>query len=353
MTDDVNMKINILKKGIIDERRKISELQQENNSLKEKLSEKEELIIRLQNEVRSLNNGSYRQEGLSYYDSLLLNQSNSSSDKDVNEEYEQLQNELSYIKEENSFFQEQNSVLNTQLNTITLELNNMKKDLNTQIQQLEQQLTTMLKAKEEHKTKLQTMTELYNEFDSKKTSYESQIKKLSLDNQMLSQQLSEQNEQYTKQINILSVTVQHLMEDIEIKTNDLEKLKQAYEDSEIIEKDFHFKGTIYTDDNELKSKRGKVEVYFGKYAEAISLTINGAEYRIAIQDVVSFRKSSVKNTVLKLTYKEENKDKDLLIAMEFTERECKYILQYYNELKDHYNKINNKIMMLTFGDYSY
>ena len=58
---------------------------------------------------------------------------------------------------------------------------------------------------------------------------------------------------------------------------DIEKLKKALEDKEDIEKDYHFKGTVFVSENEMKSKRKKVEISFGKYEEAIAITIQDIE----------------------------------------------------------------------------
>lgn len=342
MTDETTKKLALLKKGLIEERKKTSDLQKENEALLEKLSQKESQISNLKNEIQSLNDGLKQNDPKAYYDNYLLTTTQPSFSMNI----PKLKEELTQLKNKNLSFQEQNSLLKTQLENITVELDSTKSSLTEQIQTLQNRIQLTIKDKDENKLKLQVMTDLHSEFDNKIHSYENEINELTNKNNSLTNELHLQSGNFSKQINILTVTIQHLMEDIEIKTNDIEKLKKVFEDKEDIAKDFHFKGTIFVSENELKSQRKKVDIYFGKYEEAIVITIQNIEKILQVKDIIDLRQSTIKNTLIKIIFKENGKE--IMFYMEFTQRECKYILKFYNEMKNIYNK-----MRMFVSDFSY
>ena len=153
--DDINYKINVLKKGILEERKKNQVLQKEITSLKDKLNEKDDLISKLQNDNRVLTDSMVKQDPKAYYESLLRQPvSEVSPIEKVN-----LKKELEDLKEENLCYQEQNVALKNQLEEITVELDNVRATLNEKIDFLTNELKKQTKINDEKKVKTKGRTD--------------------------------------------------------------------------------------------------------------------------------------------------------------------------------------------------
>lgn len=338
--DDINYKINVLKKGILEERKKNQVLQKEITSLKDKLNEKDDLISKLQNDNRVLTDSMVKQDPKAYYESLLRQPvSEVSPIEKVN-----LKKELEDLKEENLCYQEQNVALKNQLEEITVELDNVRATLNEKIDFLTNELKNQTKINDENKVKTKVMTDLFAEFDTKKISYENKINDLNSQNEKLHQTI----EVLSKQNTVLVNTVSHLTKEIENMSTDNYKLVKEIEDHKEIDKNYLFKGNLIVKNGNTRN-RPTVEIFFGKYEEAIVLKIKEIERIITIKEFNNIKLSTKKKSIININFSDHGKM--IEFECEFTERECQFIIDFFTEMKKKYVQINSQMMSLTYGDY--
>ena len=338
--EDINLKLNVLKKAIIDERKKNQVLLKENNSLKEKINEKDDIISKLQSDNRQLQDSILKQDPKAYYDSLLSQPTPEVSPTEkIN-----LKKEIEDLKEENICYQEQNVALKNQLEELTVELDNVRATLNERIEFLTQELNNQNKINEENKLKTQVMTDLYSEYETKKNEYEQKIKDLTKEGE----ELRNDNEDLSKQNNVLINTITHLTKEIENMSTDKYKLEKEIEEHKEIDKNYLFKGNLIVKNGNTRN-RPSVELFFGKYEEAVILKIKDIERIITMKDFNSIKVSSKKKSILIINFSDNGKV--IEFECEFTQRECEFVIKFFTEMKNKYVQINSQMMTLTYGDY--
>ena len=125
---NVELKMNILKKGIVEERKKNQVLLNENNSLKESLIEKQEIISKLQDDLNNKNNEILKTEPKNYYSTLFGQSSNDQAKiiEEKNKIISDLEEKIQNLKDENDSFQEQTMVLKQNLESLTEDIDKLR-----------------------------------------------------------------------------------------------------------------------------------------------------------------------------------------------------------------------------------
>ena len=331
--DDISLKLNILKKGIIEERKKNQLLQKELSAMKEKLNEKDEMISKLKSDYSNLSNNLAKSDPKAFYDTLMKQSESGISQAD----FQKLQKEVDSLKEEVSIYQEQNVHLKQLLEQKTVESDNEKINLNEQISTLSKELSETNAQIEENKLKIKVMTELFSEYETKKSTYESTIKAL---NEQLDSTI-QKNSSLNKQVEFFSSTVAHLKDEIEKITSEKYKLMEHIEENKPITKEYVFKGKMCS------GSKSPIEISFGKFEEAVVFNIKENEKVIDIKDINFIKVSSKKSNVIVISLRDKDNNPEILC--EFTERECSYIVEFYNEMKSKFVKINSQIMSMAYG----
>lgn len=347
---NVELKMNILKKGIVEERKKNQVLLNENNSLKESLIEKQEIISKLQDDLNNKNNEILKTEPKNYYSTLFGQPSNEQAKiiEEKNKIISDLEEKIQNLKDENDSFQEQTMVLKQNLESLTEDIDKLRTENEKKVQNLEKIISEKNLEFKENQEKVEIIKNLYKDFDSQKFSYDSQIKELQTQNNKKEKEIEELN----KQIEALMDTIVQLKKDIEKKSSECLKLKKELENKIEITKDYVFEGKLLLDgDNEVEKKMNKITFFFGKYEEALLITFANNEKVIPIKHInyIKLIPEEKMNNVLSVNFTNDTTDNYTLVC-EFLPRECEYILKFYEEMENKNKKKNETIWRYTFDN---
>ena len=246
----LEIKIAALKKGVIEERKKNQLQQNEINSLNDKIAEKNEIISKLQDELKTQNSSLANKDPKQYYNNLMtqvVTPSELSKEKEENEkEIKKLKEKITDLQAESESFQEQTMALKENLESLTEDIDKTKNEYEESIrktkQEYEEKICLMQKEIDdktmiikENEEKVKVIQNLYIDFDNMKVSYEKQIKELKFDNGKKTDTIIDLN----VQIEALMSTVQQLKQDIEKKSSECLKLRKELENKIEITKDYH------------------------------------------------------------------------------------------------------------------
>ena len=137
--------------------------------------------------------------------------------------------------------------------------------------------------------------------------------------------------------------------------------KEIDDNKEIKVNEYTFKGYIKKirkwrreDLNKIKSN---ISIFFGKEAYKVLFEMNGKNFSVNIEDILKIEyyhnnkkgikfvidgdgKEEIKKSfgMNKRTKKDDDTNTDVIFVCSFTEKECKYILKFYIEMKNKYEK---------------
>ena len=325
--DVLKKKMNILIKGLKEEKLITTKLKEENELLKYDLEEKKLLLKKTKEEYQELVQSKISPEKLStFFNSIENNEIlDSPPDKEkfnLKKENAQLQSKLKSLEEENKTYNEKIKAIENKYELQIISLND--------------EITSL-------KNKLMTY---------KDSIYESQEKSTKLIDNIKYEKLISND----KEAKIVKLQTEN--ENLNSANNALKKI------------DNHtFKGYInkmskwlVTDLNKLNRN---ISIYFGKVPLKVSFSINGKNFDVDIDDILKMDyyhenkkkikfiidgqgKEDIKKAV---NNKRENDDEntDAIFVASFTEKECKYIKKFYQEMKNKYEKENGIFINSTLG----
>ena len=337
--NELNKKLLILKNALLEERKKTNRLEEEVNNLNNKISEKDEIILNYKNENESLNNkiNKLNQEE---------NSENEISTETLQKENQQLQNDL-------TIFKDQNGVYKLKLELLTSEIETIKKESNNEIEKLKKDLEdekTLKTINIEKQNGIENMSKIV---DSKKTEYEKKFTELIKTNNDLENKIKtliKDNNEITLQNKVFVDSIAELKNKIEKMGDENYLLNKKLGDKTIIKKDNIFRGTYYIDgENKIKKE---IKLCFGKYENRIEMIFEGdIKKNIQIKNVTSIRKIQNKNGYIIISFFEKNEK--IRLICQFTERECEYIIKFFNELKGDFIENKEKVMMMALNSDNY
>ena len=361
--DLLKKKMNILIKGLKEEKLITTKLKEENELLKYDLEEKKLLLKKTKEEYQELAQSKISPEKLStFFNSLENNEILDSPDKEkfnLKKENAQLQSKLKSLEEENK-------INNEKLKTIENKYASQIISLNEEITSLKNKLLSYkdsINESQEKSTKLIDNIKYEKLISNDK---EAKIVKLQKEND----NLQSANNALKKQNDYFLQIIEKLKTQIEDKGKEFFYLEKEYDENKEIKIDNHtFKGYInkmskwlITDLNKLNRN---ISIFFGKTPLKVSFTINGQNFDVNIDDILKMDyyhenkkkikfiidgqgKEDIKKAV---NNKRGNDDEntDAIFVASFTEKECKYIKKFYLELKNKYEKENGIFLNSTLG----
>ena len=129
-------------------------------------------------------------------------------------------------------------------------------------------------------------------------------------------------------------------------------LNKKLDDKTILKQDYVFRGTYYFEgENQIKKE---IKLCFGKYENRIEVIFEGGITKnIQIKNVTSIKKIQNKNGYIIISFFERNEK--IRLICQFTERECEYIIKFFNQLKGDLIENKEKVMMmaLNIDNYTY
>ena len=364
-TELLKKKIGLLIKGLKEEKLITTKLKEENELLKYDLEEKKLLLKKTKEEYQEFVQSKISPEKLTLYlNSLENNEILESPDKEkfnLKKENEQLNNKVKILEEENKTFNEK--------------IKSMEEKYETQIKEYNDEITSL-------KNKLSSYKDSIHESQEKSSNLINNIKYeklISNDKDAKIEKLQKENGDLISSNNLLKNQNEYLMKIIENLKNQIEDkgkeffyLEKEYDENKEIKMDNHtFKGYInkmskwlVTDLNKLNRN---ISIFFGNKPLKISFTINNHNFDVDIDDILKMDyyhenkkkikfiidgqgKEDIKKAV-DLNNKRENKDEntDAIFVGSFTEKECKYIKKFYQEMKNKYEQENGLFINSTLG----
>jgi len=362
--DVLKKKMNILIKGLKEEKLITTKLKEENELLKYDLEEKKLLLKKTKEEYQELAQSKISPEKLStFFNSIENNEIlDSPPDKEkfnLKKENAQLQSKLKSLEEENKTYNEKIKAIENKYELQIISLND-------EITSLKNKLMTYkdsIYESQEKSTKLIDNIKYEKLISNDK---EAKIVKLQTENE----NLNSANNALKKQNEYFLQIIEKLKDQIEDKGKEFFYLEKEYDENKEIKIDNHtFKGYInkmskwlVTDLNKLNRN---ISIYFGKVPLKVSFSINGKNFDVDIDDILKMDyyhenkkkikfiidgqgKEDIKKAV---NNKRENDDEntDAIFVASFTEKECKYIKKFYQEMKNKYEKENGIFINSTLG----
>ena len=349
-------KITLLIKGLKEEKQITSKLKEENELLKYDLEEKKLLLKKTKEEYQELAQSKISPDKLSTYFKFLENQDNlETPDK---EKYK--------LKKENEEFEKRINILEQEKRDLLSKIENLEKSNESHIISLKNEITSLKNQLSSYKDSIlqsqEKSSQLLDNIKYEKlvsNDKEAKIAKLQLDNEnlMSDNNILKQQNGYFMQI------IEQLKNQIENKGKENFYLEKEMDDNKQIKiNEYIFKGYInkiskwlVNDWNQIKKN---ITIFFGKKVFYLTFELNGKSIDINIEDILNleYYKENKKRIKIKIDgegkeaikkalnfnnkRKKSNEDDTIeaVFVCSFTEKECKYIIQFYREIKVKYDK---------------
>ena len=349
MNKDLQNKLIVLKNALLEERKKTSNLDNQIKELNEQIYEKDSIILNYKTENKTLNDTLSKYNPKEYFKKMLGEDSEEMKNESDNQKSENLKLENDKLNQELKDFQEQNLILKEKLELLTTEIDNIKKQSNLEIEKLKKELQTEKKNLEQEKERYNIIEGLSQQFNSEKTLYENKISSLKISNEELNgkiNNLENINNELKKKNEIYGNTMSELKKQIENMGNENLVLKKKLEEPEEIKEDYMFIGSIYDNDETRNDK--KIMIYFGKFVDKIELTFENGSFDFPIQKIITMKKINNKEgyILLKLF---DNKDEEKKFICQFSEKECEYILKFYNNMKKSFEDNKEQVRLNNYN----
>ena len=349
-------KVTLLIKGLKEEKQTTSKLKEEIEVLKYDLEEKKLLLKKTKEEYQELVQSKISPEKLSTYFNLLENQENiETPDK---EKYK--------LKKENKEFEKRINILEEEKRNLLQKLEKAEKAKEEEILSLNSQITSLKNQLSSYKDSIlesqEKSSKLLNNIKYEKlvsNDKEAKIAKLQSDNE----NLISDNNKLKQQNGYFMQIIEQLKNQIENKGKEFFYLEKEIDDNKEIKlNEYIFKGYINKISKWLVSDwnqiRKNVTIFFGKKVFNLTFDLNGKSIDVNIDDILTIEyykenkkkikikvdgegKESIKKALNfnnKRNKKNEDESIEAVLVCSFTERECKYIIKFYRDIKVKYEK---------------
>ena len=365
-----------LKNALIEERKKTSLLEKENNSLKEQIYKNNEIILELKDEIKKYHDCIDKKQNSNFFSELFNNINiseikNEAAIEKLNTENYQLKEDLNKIKNE--------------LNNVKTKLDNCLSDNNIKKIEYEKKIKELIQEKQDiinqNNTEKEKLNQKINEFDFKNRNLEEKVRIFNSDRNFFEQSINklkneikiykEQIEQKNKEIsklfqeqeNIINNNTENIQKVKNLK-NIINEYKKAIENSIRITDDYIFIGKIIpnthynntinmhkdntiNDDIFLKIENKinninkidnykQIKIMFDFYRRKIKIKIeNKKELNIEVKNVIDIVENLHVEGQIKIFYKIRDNVFDYLC--QFTKKEAEFIIYFYKEMKNEAN----------------
>ena len=358
---ELKNKINILAKGLKEERKKSSKLKEDNDLLKYELEEKSKLIEKYKNDIDALSSKKFKENPDAYFQALMNIPEQNTIDEEkhkIIKQNEEYQKNIKKLESENS-----------DLKNKIIELKKNVENFETQKKHLEEEVKDKEKLYKESNEKYILIMKNLKDDNLITNDYKSKIIKLEEENTDLKTKLTSITQQNLFYVQI----IEQLKKQIENKGDENYKLEKKIDEiKEIKINDYIFKGSLKQVLNQKCNKefnsvnnitKNKISILFERYIKSISFKINGNKFVIEISDmknITYFKKSKIEiaiefeidNKIRKIfgiecvkedSDSDSNEDKKKInkyikLVCSFSERECKYIIKFFKEIQNIYEK---------------
>ncbi len=355
-------KITLLIKGLKEEKLLTTKLKEENELLKYDLEEKKLLLQKTKEEYQELVQSKISPEKLSTYFNLLENHEN----------FDTVDKEKFKLKKEKEEFEKKINILEEEKKKLLSKIEKLEKENESEITLLKNEISSLQKQLLCYKDSIFESQEKSNKLiDNIKyeklinNDKDAKIVKLQSEND----HLISDNDGLKKQNAYFMQIIEQLKNQIENKGKQFFYLeKEIDENKEIKKNEYTFKGNIHKMSkwlsNDLNKIKKNISIFFGKKNYKINFEINGKNFDVDINDILKMDYYHEKNNKIKIVIdgtgkdeikkalniinnksnhknnkeEEDDENKHAILACSFTEKECKYILQFYIDMKNECNQ---------------
>ena len=355
-------KVTLLIKGLKEEKQLTIKLKEENSKLKDEnellkydLEEKKLLLKKKKEEYQELVQSKISPDKLSTYFNFLENQ----------DHLEAPDKEKFNLKKENEEYKKKINILEEEKKNYLQKIEKLEKGNESEITSLKNEISSLrnqlLSYKDSILESQEKSSKLLNNIKYEKlisNNKDTKIEKMQNENESL----ISTNNLLTKQNAYLMEIIEQLKIQLENKGKEFFYLEKEIDDNkEIKVNEYTFKGYIkkiskwlIEDLNKIKSN---ISIFFGKEAYKVLFEMNGKNFSVNIEDILKIEyyhnnkkgikfvidgdgKEEIKKSfgMNKRTKKDDDVNTDVIFVCSFTEKECKYILKFYIEMKNKYEK---------------
>ena len=366
------LKIEVLKKGLLDERKKRGELEEEIIKLKEEGVIKQENLDKLKKELLRLRDKNGKTQ-LGFLTNLFDKEGvDQTEHQNRKEEEELLRKQIEDLNKKLASYEEEQTFINTKLTDSIKENNSLKtqhqeeiKNINrdnedkikkmqekydTKIQELQKQIFAQNQTIAEQTKSINCMSELYKSFDIDKVNFEKKTKDLTQELDQTKTKVISLEAQLQDQAKLLS-QIEKDKDAITQLQDEIRQYKIIIKDLTPLNVEHLFQG--YVIPKEKGALRKKIELSFGKYKQSLYFKIEDEKERVLVQkeiaDILLDKKS---NNMVWICIYIQGKQTNYLC--EFTIKEIEYIIRFYHGvIQGKTNNIDNALMNVSLGDYFY
>lgn len=370
-------KIEILKKGLIEERKKNAELIAQVASLKEEVILKQEVIDKQKEEIQNLKNNSSKKKLQRFLTGFFDGEEDDDEEEnkqEIEEEYlkkiQNLQDTINTLQNDKNFSNSKLAEALNDYNALKTRFDNVKKETQKEyeeklkkvqnenelkIQNFLKQISEKNQKLAEQSKSIKCMSELYKSFDIEKFNYSKQMNESK-------KELSEYKDKYEQQnieIQLLHKHNEKLIKQSEDDNQEIIRLKaeikqfkQIIDDMTPITIDYIFDGFLVSIEKKQLDQKKKLEISFGKYQNSIAFKLQQEKEKVIInKDIIDITQDKHSNNKIWLSAYIDKKQVNYLC--EFTKRELEYILKFYNQIKVRNDYVEKALMNVSLSDYYY
>ena len=348
-----------LKNALIEERKKTSLIENENNSLKEDNNKKEEMISELKDEIKKYHDIIDKKENSNFFSELFQNMNISDIKNEVTinkltKEKIELQEKISELNQELNITKKNLEQISSQKKELEEKINLYKIDIKTLITKSNNEKENLYKTLEEYKKRIINLQETIRVLSTDKKYFEENVNKLKEEIKLKNE---EREKIFQEQENIINNNTEFKQKIKNLK-NIINQYKKAIDNTIEINENYVFIGKIIPNthynniininngakddiflnvENKINNINNKdnyenIRIMFNFNQKKLKIYAENKNINIDAKNIIDIVENLHIEGQIKIFYKIKDNVFDYLC--QFTKKEADYIIRFYKELKN-------------------
>lgn len=348
-----------LKNALIEERKKTSLIENENNSLKEDNNKKEEIISELKDEIKKYHDIIDKKENSNFFSELFQNMNISEIKNEVTinkltKEKIELQEKISELNQELNITKKNLEQISSQKKELEEKINLYKIDIKTLITKSNNEKENLYKTLEEYKKRIINLQETIRVLSTDKKYFEENVNKLKEEIKLKNE---EREKIFQEQENIINNNTEFKQKIKNLK-NIINQYKKAIDNTIEINENYVFIGKIIPNthynniininngakddiflnvENKINNINNKdnyenIRIMFNFNQKKLKIYAENKNINIDAKNIIDIVENLHIEGQIKIFYKIKDNVFDYLC--QFTKKEADYIIRFYKELKN-------------------
>ena len=348
-----------LKNALIEERKKTSLIENENNSLKEDNNKKEEIISELKDEIKKYHDIIDKKENSNFFSELFQNMNISDIKNEVTinkltKEKIELQEKISDLNQELNITKKNLEQISSQKKELEEKINLYKIDIKTLITKSNNEKENLYKTLEEYKKRIINLQETIRVLSTDKKYFEENVNKLKEEIKLKNE---EREKIFQEQENIINNNTEFKQKIKNLK-NIINQYKKAIDNTIEINENYVFIGKIIPNthynniininngakddiflnvENKINNINNKdnyenIRIMFNFNQKKLKIYAENKNINIDAKNIIDIVENLHIEGQIKIFYKIKDNVFDYLC--QFTKKEADYIIRFYKELKN-------------------